>query len=534
MTLLRFFVLSFLSGILLALAWVPHGFTPLIFIAFIPLLYVESELVASLKSGKWLMVIGAYVTFFVWNLLTTWWMTNASMEGGAFAIACNSMFMTVVFMLAHRAKNRIGDWWSGVIFISFWMSFELLHHRWDLDDPWLTLGNVFAAHVNWVQWYEYTGVLGGSFWVLFFNASLFKALKNKRFDFVQFVKSKSALRHTLYIIIPISVSYYIQHSIVPDRGVPINVIVVQPNVDPYNEKFSASHQQQLNKMLSLASEKLGDSTDYVVFPETALTEYMWERGIENASSIRSIRAFLDTLPNLNFITGASTAKIFEEGEPLSSTARKFKQADMYYDSYNTALQLKKGMPLQLYHKSKLVAGVEKMPLQFIFKYLENFTIDLGGISGSLGIQEERTVLYDSTKGIGTAPVICYESVFGEHVSDYIKNGAGFISLITNDGWWGDTPGYKQHLAYGSLRAIETRRWIARSANTGTSCFVDPFGIIIKATEYWQEAVISHTIYSNNRITFYTKYGDLIGWVFVPISLLLLLYSQLIRFRVIKK
>lgn len=118
-------------------------------------------------------------------------------------------------------------------------------------------------------------------------------------------------------------------------------------------------------------------------------------------------------------------------------------------------------------------------------------------------------LYGDTAS-GIAPVICYESVFGEFLNEYIHKGAGAIAVITNDGWWGNTPGYKQHLVYGRLRAIETGRWIMRSANTGISCFINNRGDIIKPTNWWEPAVIKHTIPSTIDSTFYVDHGDYIG------------------------
>ncbi len=106
-----------------------------------------------------------------------------------------------------------------------------------------------------------------------------------------------------------------------------------------------------------------------------------------------------------------------------------------------------------------------------------------------------------------APVICYESVFGEYVTGYVKNGAEALFIITNDGWWKNTNGYKQHLFYASLRAIETRRPVARSANTGISCFIDIRGKRIAETKWWTQDVLKGAIIPETRITPYVKYGD---------------------------
>jgi len=523
---IQLFLLSLLSGLLLAFAWFPNGFTLLIFIAFVPILIVENAVYQASGHYKSLTLIAcSYLTFFVWNVITTWWIKNASLGGAAMAIVSNALLMTIVFTAFHNVKKRVGEKWGYVIFISFWMTFEFLHLDWDLTYPWLTLGNVFANDNSWVQWYEYTGAFGGSLWVLVLNVLIFKVQSSKiTVQSLAFILSS--------VIIPIGLSYLIK----PDETVKetCNVVVVQPNIDPYNEKFSGNIEEQIKRMLDLADKKIDSTTDYVLFPETALTEYIWENEICESMSIQQLQAYLKKHPQLKIVIGASTVKRYKPTEQPSATARKFADADEYYDNYNTALQLDSSGRIQIYHKSRLVPGVEKMPFPFIFKYFENFALDLGGTTGSLGSQDERTVFVSPDKQTKTAPVICYESIYGEFVGEYISNGAQFISIITNDGWWGDTPGYKQHLKYGALRAIETRKWIARSANTGISCFINPKGELLQTTKWWQPAVIAQKIELNNTQTFYTRYGDYIARAAFYSSLLLLIYSFMIRFKIIKK
>src|SRR5690606_23055221 len=112
--------------------------------------------------------------------------------------------------------------------------------------------------------------------------------------------------------------------------------------------------------------------------------------------------------------------------------------------------------LQFYHKSKLVPGVEQLPFGEALAFMKPLFQHFGGTTEGYGKQSEPSVLYSSS-GIGAAPVICYESIWGNYVSDYINKGAQFIAIITNDGWWGNTSGKDQHLQYAKLRAIETRR-----------------------------------------------------------------------------
>lgn len=523
-------LLSVLSGLLFSLGWFPAGVFPFLFVAFVPMLIVEEHFFQNRGQLRpRLLFLFSYIAFFTWNILTTWWVKNASLGGAALAIFCNGLLMSIPFMLYHRVRKRIGVQWSYVLFICFWLSFEFIHSNWELSWSWLTLGNAFADAPGVVQWYEYTGVFGGSLWVLLMNILIYEALKR----FAE--KAKQVyLRNILIIIsaavLPVIISYAIKYP--GDKALKneISVVLVQPNIDPYNEKFDAPFEGQLQKMLELASRKVTENTEYLIFPETALTEEIWEGEMEQSGSVQMLRIFLQKYPKLKIVIGASTAKLFKPGEELSVTARKFTRDEGYYDSYNTALQLDNTGPIQVYHKSKLVPGVEQMPFPFIFKHLESIAIDLGGTTGGLGTQEERTVFVSKDHSMRTAPVVCYESVYGEYVSEYVKNGANFISIITNDGWWGDTPGYRQHLKYGRLRAIETRRWIARSANTGISCFISPAGEIQQATKWWEPAVISQQIGLNDELTFYTRYGDYIARAALCISIAMLIYSLFIRFK----
>jgi apolipoprotein N-acyltransferase len=177
------------------------------------------------------------------------------------------------------------------------------------------------------------------------------------------------------------------------------------------------------------------------------------------------------------------------------------------------------MPLQYYHKTKLVSGVEKMPFEKQLRFLEKWIINLGGISGTLGTQQDTLVF--SKNGTNFAVPICYESGYGEYMSGFIRKGAVAIFIITNDGWWKNTPGYKQHLSYSRLRAIEFRRGIARSGNTGISCFINQRGDIVKQTKWWTQTSISGTVNRNDKITFYAKHGNYMARISVILFALML-------------
>jgi apolipoprotein N-acyltransferase len=527
-------VLAILSGLLLSASWF-EPFTFLIYFAWIPLLVVEDKISSNLSSGrKRLGLTGlSYLTFLTWNICVTWWIYFASLEGAAMAIICNALLMCVVFMIWHNLKRRLNKPWAVWLLIPLWLGFEYGHTLWDLTWTWLTLGNVFANTHNWVQWYELTGTSGGGLWILGINILLFQVLKAGSFQAIRFMKP------LFLILIPIVCSYAIlyvrstsyEESIAPSSKDPhYKTLVVQPNVDPYNDKFYTAPELQLQKLMGQVKGKLDSTVEFLVLPETFLTENIFEGKEFESLSLRYLKdSILNKYPRLTIVSGANTLYSYKHGEQRSATARKFGDADEYYESYNTGMQLDK-QSVVFYHKSKLVPGVEKMPFPALFKPFEGLAIDLGGTMGSLGTQDERTVFFSHGKKVAIAPVICYESVYPDYVAEYVRNGANIIFIITNDGWWEDTPGHRQHLAYAKLRAIETRKEIVRCANTGISCFITPVGEIEQATPYWKDALITKNVTPNNTTTLFVRFGDLVSYLASLIAILLFIWSQVLRFK----
>jgi len=258
---------------------------------------------------------------------------------------------------------------------------------------------------------------------------------------------------------------------------------------------------------------------------------LWENDLERSRSAQRIRSFQKEHPRLSVLSGMSSAYLFPtNASELPVTARPIGGTDLYYEAYNAAMYLVPDTAVQHYHKSKLVAGVELMPFESVLGPLSALSVDLGGTTGSLGQQKERSVLSYGDAGLRIVPAICYESVFGEHVAAHVRNGGNLIAIMTNDGWWADSPGYHQHLTFASIRAIETRRSIVRSANTGISCMVDQRGIMHQPTQWWRPEAFRTTVYLNEEVTFFVRHGDLLGKAATFMALVLLVVAAVRRRR----
>jgi len=520
------FLLAIASGLILSAGWPMNGFPFLLFAGFVPLLFIEDNINRFRESfNKFSVFTYAYLAFFIWNVLTTWWIWNSTIFGAIMAVILNSLFMALVFSLFHWSKRGfVNRQNANYLFVLYWISFEFLHLDWDLSWPWLNLGNAFGMYPKWVQWYEFTGALGGSLWVLILNVLIFDLIKillnhQKSVRKIAF----SSLPIVVFIIAPMmfSSSLYRNYDEKPN---PVEVVVTQPNVNPWNEQFVLPARDVINRNLVIADSLVTPETVFVICPESAIQEDIWHHSINKSPSILLIRQFMKKFPNMNFVIGASTFRLFSDEEKITSTARKFSDVDKYYDAFNSALFINKNEEIGLYHKSKLVPGPEKMPFQRLLRPLQDFAFDLGGTVGSLGLSAEREVFTSVDSLFKVPAIICYESIYGEFCSGFVKNGANLLFIITNDGWWGNTAGHRQHFAFAPLLSIETRRSLARSANTGISGFINQRGDIIQQTGYWVPAGIKTSLNANDEITFYVKYGDFIGRIFAFLSGLFILIS----------
>lgn len=509
--------LVILSGILMALPWYERIPSYSIFFGLVPM-FMAYDRLQEKEVGYWKTIRLIYLGFFVWNALATWWLCNATVVGAIAAFFANSLLMTLVFSVFHFVRKYAGKTVGAFAFITLWLAWEKFFHYTEISWPWLTLGNALGNHPMVIQWYEYTGVLGGSLWILvvnFFIISQVTAWKEKIYGRIAWF----FLDVLLFFTIPFVISLYIYFNY-EEKPNPVNVMVVQPNIDPYNEKFSGlTYEQQLDIMVNIASEYTDSLTDYVVCPESAIDTRIWENMMVKNPSILQIKKFVDEHPRVKWITGLISHKRYLPGEPISPTARKFMDAPFYYDNFNSAVQIDTSMKLPIYHKSKLVIGVEMTPYPKFFKFLEKFSIDLGGVTGNFGTQPTRGVFRSPDNRFGVGPIICYESVYGKYVSDYIKNGANLLFVITNDGWWGNTPGYHQHLSFSRIRAIEMRRSIARSANTGISALINQRGDLVDTLGWWKRGAIKGTINANDKVTYYANHGDYIGNISAFLALL---------------
>lgn len=544
--------LTVLSSALLSVPFLVPGTGWLSLIAFVPLLWAEDLATGDDIKGfcRW-----HYLCFVLWNAATTFWVCNATVGGGVFAILANAFQMSLIFGLFRWSRKRLHGALPYIFLAFAWIAWE----RWYLTSaqiswPWLVLGNAFARTTGWIQWYEYTGTLGGSLLVWAANLSVFGILESlaggRWATFNPKAKSAALLGTLALFVAPPLVSGFLKPESCDET---LDVVIAQPNIDPYN-KFGGMTQEEQNELLLSQFGDIPDSVPVLLVAPETFTGDVVTNDPSSSPSVRRFTSFLAEHPNANLLVGASSRTYLKRALKPSHTARRAGNG-VWMESHNSALMLDAFSSPEIFHKSKLVVGVEMTPYPAVFCKVDDW---LGGVMGRCIGQGETGPLHFNEYVAGssvsdslaagdavipdgpaadvsvseTIPVgcaVCYESVYGEYCTRYVRNGARLLTVITNDAWWGDTPGYRQHLAYSCLRAIETRRWIARSANTGISAIIDPSGKVVSHTSWWEPAVLKGKVGLNDRRTFFVIHGDFIGRLSTLMAVLILLATIVRRF-----
>lgn len=506
------FLCVLLSVVLLSVGWTGgSGLTLLV--ALLPLLYISDSFGSSARDW-WRMAGWAALTFVGWNVVTVWWIWIATPVGPLAATFFTTWWLMLAFMLFHYISKRAPRSVAYTVLVAAWVAGEYLYTYTEvISFPWLTLGNGFSGDVWAVQWYEYTGVMGGSAWVLLCNILFYEAWRKR--TRVAYIAS------TAMAVVPMLLSLVIYWNYEP-ASERIKVSVIQPNIDCYEEKFNSTPEKQLGNLVDLMAQSPSD-TKLLVMPETALPTTVDEDEplAENDGYAILHNALRRTHTDAVATIGATTVKYYEGNIAPTPTARA--SWGMYYDVYNSSLLIG-GEKEALHHKMRLVIGVETMPLFF------NSFVDLGGMTGQLGRNNKATIFEHD--GLKVGPAICYEGLYGEWFARFVREGAEVMLLMSNDGWWGDTHGHRRLFDFCRLRAIETRRAVARSANTGVSGFISSRGDVEQRMDWDERGVLTQDVERSSRQTMYVIYGDWVGRMALLVTFLAVMYF--VAYRVKRK
>jgi apolipoprotein N-acyltransferase len=515
--------LALISGLLLGLPWSVSSLFLVIYIAWVPMLLLEAE--TRHHPNPYAIFNYALVCFLLWNIIGTWWVMRAQFVGGIFIILANSLVQALAFWLASRVRTILRVPLL-IPFLFIWMGYEHFHLSWDLAWPWLNLGNALATAPKLIQWYEFTGVRGGTLWIILVNFTAFKMCRAYREKRPGSIAAVGAIALML-MLVPALASYFIFHNFKAD-GETVQIALIQPNLDPYTEKFDPqNYARHVAAFFKTAAAIIDDKTRYLIGPETLIVEQIDERDPTASKYYRNLLEFRKKYPKLNILLGVhSFQKISNADIPPGS---RFNQAEnYYYEAFNSALFLPPGSASvpQFYHKTKLVPLFERVPFVQYLRFLGKYSLELGGYTGTYSNRQASStfVLPDASTTI--LPIVCYESIFGPYCSRNLPQEKGFICMITNDGWWKNTPGYRHHFNFSPVRAIENRRDYVRVANTGISALISARGMVIARTPWWVKTTLKGKIHLHRGQTFFARHGDYLGRISLVCGAFLILYGAI--------
>ncbi len=453
------------------------------------MLFLREKLVQDGRKGFWGW---SALTISLWYLFTTYWVSFATPIASP-AIIITGLGMTLpAWWLFHYVSKRSTRTLAYTVLISGWVVIEWWNGLGDISFPWILLGSAWADNTMVVQWYSIFGQSGGTLWVMLCNVLAFEVIRTK------FSRSRVAWFSAM-VLVPVALSLVL-YNLHKESTQRVEVAIIQPNVDAYKKFSNGTAWDQTRSILELA-QSAPTGTKLFVAPETALVSSVNLPMIESNRDVAAIQDFLrDVSPEGLFIIGAST---------------RDKAAH-----YNSVLYISKDS-VKVYHKRKLVLAVETVP-EWVSPFAN--ALDMGGYVGSLGRSSEAMVV----GGVGA--VVCYESIYSEHFAEWVSQGAQLMAIITNDGWWRDTHGYRQHFDFARLRAVESGRWIVRSANTGISGIIDSRGDVIESLGWDKRGVVCGSVELRSEVTFYTLWGDIVTRLSVYVLCLSLLYFVSMRYR----
>jgi len=508
--------LAILSGIMIGISFPPIPLPILIFFSFVPFFFLF-EIKNTLGDINRI----SYLTFFVFNLITLYWVGSWTKEAdpflmisGVLLLFLNPAFYLIPTSIYFLSTKIISKEKSLLLFPIFWVFFEYIYSVTDLRFPWLTLGNSLPYFNQFIQIADVIGAYGLSLLILYINIFIYLSIKELRTT--KKINYKYALIATLLFIMPIiygSVKIANQKPFVNK----VTVGLIQPNLNPWDKWSGGNLDQQIDLYLDLSEKAYKQGARLIIWPESALSVYLLSGNY--SEQVHKIQKFV-YMNNIFLMTGMPDVNFYFDLNNAPNDAKKLKSGDAAYTSYNSILLFSPiTLEVQKYQKNLLVPFGEHVPFVEQFPFLGNLIRWQVGIS-SWNVGKEQNVFDLSSIKVGG--IICIESIYPDYVAKFVQKGADFIAVVTNDSWYGYSSGPFQHKEISVLRAIENRRSVVRAANGGISCVIDPFGRTLKKTNLFEKTILVASVPIYSEKTFYTKYPLLIPYFVVLVTLIVLI------------
>ncbi|MGD0283049.1 MAG: apolipoprotein N-acyltransferase [Dissulfurispiraceae bacterium] len=506
----RFYGPAFLSGLLLSLSFPTADLFPLAWIALVPLLIFLQD------KDSWTALKGGFYCGLVYFFGTLYWIYHSIHFYGAVPLAASlllvlalCMYLSLypaIFALLYASNIKRTDMPALFVAPLIWTTLEFLRSYMLSGFPWSSLGYSQYSFLPIIQIADITGVYGVSFLIVAVNGALVDALLLKQRyierPLASFLPTTGGFV-ALSLIVVLTFSYGVFRLHQQRAGSVVKVAVIQGNIEQ-DEKWNPYYQQSVidtYKNLSLAAA--GGMPDLIVWPETSAPFYFRTNKELTAQMVSFQRLF-----NSYLLFGSVMTK--ERNDTPKPSGVRYTNSAVLLD--------KNGNITYIYDKIHLVPFGEFVPLRSLFSF-----VDLTGAIGDFLPGDSYIKAVTPFGSFGT--LICYEIVFPGLARKFYTKGGDFIVTITNDAWFGKTPGPYQHFSMAVFRAIENRKPVIRSANTGISGFIDSCGRILSKSDIFTRTYMLADIKTDRTLSAYTKYGDVFSYLNIVGTLLLLIRKR---------
>lgn len=485
--------LAVLSGVLMTLSIPKADAWPLAWVCLVPVLVAlydapQRALSLGLTFG---LVSGVGKVYWIAETVVSY--GGLSLPEGlfsAFMVALLIAVYALVFCLYVAGAN-----WRQPLFpffaASVWVAMELVQTYLFTGFPWELMGYTQYRVLPVIQIANVTGVYGVSFLVVLVNVAVAMQWTAIR-DGTHWRPPVVAAAYTCAALVG-TVGYgfvtLARERAMADQTPPLNVSVIQGNIEQGQKWSQAALQHTVDTYLRLTREVLHLQPDFLVYPETALTFYLESPRYRRQS--------------------AQVARLVHEaGVPLLTGALGFRPGES--DIYNSVYLLAPGQGvIGRYSKTHLVPFGEYLPMPWLFSFLSGLTDDIGAFTPG----EALTVMTLPERDVRIGAVICYESIFPDLVRRFVRNGANTLVVVTNDAWFGTSSAPMQHFSMAVLRAVENGVPVIRAANTGISGFIASTGRMAGLTGLFETTTTTARIHpGRDALTLYTRYGDVFAYL----------------------
>lgn len=499
-----FILKSILSAVLLSCAFsyvIFLNFT--IFIALGFLLYFNQNHQHGLKI--------TYLALLVANFISLFWITpvTSHTQYGLLVLILSSL------QFIPYAISKVIKRYKPQVFISSWLFLEFILLNSTINFPIPVLGTALTHYPLLIQWWEITGVLGGSFWILVGNIIFLKLLENK-------MTAKQFIKLGALIIFPISLSLFLYWKNLNLQAVDTNFALLSTDLPCKDVKYNLKD-NQVTQFLIDNSKKFQrqNSNAILVWPETALIA---EININNLDTNQLLDTIRQELLEGNFC-GLITGLFLKEDYSEKSNIHDFYLnegrfiGDRFY-FYNGLITLH-DETYQYRNKEKLVPFNEFLPFPNIMGHLENIVY-----TGRKKFAPKEDVKNIVINNMSITPLICYESFTGNFVRQFTKQKSDIICVILNEGWYNNIRGFQISQGLSVARAIENRKYVVKSSNCGISCCINEKGKIVKYLHQNTNGLLEVNPKLNSQNTIYILIGDIgVLLIFLTLMLSYVLYCK---------